>query len=177
MSPAWFRPWMIWAAIVLAMAAFAGVQTVRLADERAEHATTVSKWAKDREDMERNAREAVEAARTEEQRRAQALQGVIDEAEKNLARSRADAVAASDAGDRLRQRIAELTSTCRSGSSDTVSAGAGQTTQSTADLLADVQRRLDDATDTIARFADQAHAAGTACQRSHSTLTPPGLRR
>ena len=177
MNPTWFRPWMIWAAIVLALSAFAGVQTVRLAGERAEHAATRAGHAELVAAMERGAREAIAAARAEEQRRADALQGVIDEAEKNVARSRADAVAASDAGDRLRQRIAELTSTCRSGSSNTGPAGAGQTTQPTADLLADVQRRLDDATDTIARFADQAHAAGTACQRSHGTLTPPRLGR
>lgn len=168
---------MIWAALVVALAAFAGIQTLRLANERTEHATTRTGHAELLAAMERGAREAIAAARAEEQRRAEALQGVIDEAEKNLAKSRADAVAASNAGDRLRQRIAELTSTCGGGSSDPSPSGAGPATQSTADLLADVQRRLDEAAEGIARFADQAHAAGAACQRSHGTLTPPRLGR
>jgi hypothetical protein len=33
-----------------------------------------------------------------------------------------------------------------------------------------VQRRLDDAADQLARFADASHTAGLACQRSYEAL-------
>lgn len=169
---------MAWLLVLGLVSLFAGVQTLRLADERTAHQVTIARHAQVLQDLERKAREAVEAARAEEQRRAQALQEVIYEAEEKLARSRADAAAASDAGDRLRERITELTAVCRVGSGDPTASGAGASTNSTSNLLANVQRRLDEAAEGIARFADAANAAGVACQSSHESLTPPGgLRR
>jgi hypothetical protein len=35
-----------------------------------------------------------------------------------------------------------------------------------------VQRRLDEAADRIARHADEARAAGLACERAYGALTP-----
>lgn len=177
MTPVWVRPWMAWLLVLGLVALFAGVQTLRLADERTAHQTTIARHAQVLQELERQAREAVEAARAEEQRRAQALQEVIYEAEEKLARSRADAAAASDAGDRLRERITELTAACRVGSGNPAAPGSSQATNSTADLLAIVQRRLDAAAEGIARFADAAHAAGAACQNAHGTLTTPTLGR
>lgn len=175
-APTWFRPWMAWLAIVAGMAVLLGLQTLRLADERTEHQTTVSMWAKDREGREKAAREAVEAARKEEQRRTTAVQEIADETQAKLEVARADAADARDAGERLRQRVAQLTTALgRAGASQPAAAGPSAPAQSTADLLADVQRRIDEATDTIAGFADQSHAAGLACERSYDALTTPAL--
>lgn len=161
-------------AVVLALAMLAlGVQTYRLVTEQREHAETVAMWAKDRESREKTARLAVEAARAEEQRRTAEVQKVADEAHEALERARADADAAADAGQRLRDRIATLTSACGRAAVHPGAASAGPAAEATADLLADVQRRLDAAADGIARFADQAHAAGTACERTSDAVRSP----
>ena len=158
------------AALVAAML-LTGVQTYRLAREQAAHADTRAQHAEHIADLERDAREAVLAARNEERRRTAEVQKSADEAHESLARARADAVAATDAGQRLRDRVAAITATCGRAASDTGLAGSSAPAVATADLLADVQRRLDEAADGIARFADQARAAGIACERSYKALT------
>ena len=157
-------------AIALALAA-AGLQTYRLAREQARHADTRARHAEQVADLERASREAALAARTEERRRTAEVQKAADEAHDALARARADAAAANDAGQRLRDRVAALTATCGRASGDTSPAASGPSAVATADLLADVQRRLDAAADGIAAHADAARAAGLACQRSYDALT------
>ena len=150
-----------------------GVQTLRLSDEIAAHADTRAQHAEHVADLERAAREAAEAARTEERRRTAEVQKVADEAHANLARARADADAAADAGRRLRDRIAALTSTCRAANSYTPTATGGAAAVATADLLADVQRRLGEASDRIAEYADAARTAGQACERVYDAVGSP----
>lgn len=157
----------------------AGWQTHQLDGEKLAHAKTRQAHAEQVADLHRAGREAVEQARAEEQRRVEALQGVIDETEQKLARARADADAAADVGQRLRAQLsATLAGSCRSAGGNPGAAGAGQATDATLDLLADVQRRLDEASDGIARHADEARAAGQACERSYRALTAaPALDR
>lgn len=147
------------------------LQTYRLAGEQRAHADTRAQHAEHIADLEREAREAVLAARNEERRRTAEVQKAADEAHESLARARADAVAATDAGQRLRNSIAAVTATCGGATGHTGPAGSGTAAIATADLLADVQRRLDEAANGIARFADQARTAGLACERSHDALT------
>ena len=167
-----FKPWMAWAVIVAALAALLGVQTVRLSDEQRDHAETHRKHAVELAQRADDAREAVRAARDEEQRRTAAVQEIADETQVQLDAARDDADAARDAGERLRQRVAQLTaSISRGGTGNSATAGAGASAEKTADLLADVQRRLDEAADAIAGFADSAYTAGAACERSYKSLT------
>lgn len=158
---------------------FGGVQTYRLAAERQAHAVTRAAHAEQMAALERAAHEAEVAARSEEQRRARALQGIINDTEQKLAIARDDAAAAADAGQRLRAQLATITASCRRSARHTPSASAGAPAVATDDLLADMQRRLGEATDRIARFADEAHAAGAACERSYRALTAnqPALDR
>lgn len=167
------------AVVLVVLAAFGAAQSFRLANERTAHAATKEQHALQLAEQERAGRKAEQQAREEEQRRAAALQGVIDETEQRLARALADADAAAGAGQRLRAQIAVITSSCRGASGHSGAAGSGQPADATGDLLADVQRRLDEAADGIARFADQAHAAGAACERSYQALTAgkPALDR
>jgi len=157
------------AALVLMVAA--GVQTYRLASEQRDHAETRRAHAETIGKLERAARVAVEAARTEETRRYAALQEIARETEQSLDLARADAAAAATAGERLRQRVAEVTAACRRPAGDPGSTDAGPAADTTARVLADVQRRLDEATDRIARQADEARAAGLACERAYGALT------
>lgn len=148
----------------------AGWQTYRLANERAAHADTRAAHAQQMQMMFEAARLAGEQARAEEQRRTAEVQKAADEAHQAMDRARADAAAAADAGHRLRQHIATITTACRGGPGHAAAAGAGTPARATADLLADVQRRLDEATDGIAQFADSAHTAGRACQQSYGAV-------
>ena len=170
-TPLWFRPWMAWAAAVAVMAALLGLQTVRLADERTAHANAVSAFNAAAAKAEREARQAVEDARTEERRRTDAVQEIANEAQSKLDQALADAGVARSAGERLRERIAQLTAACRAAASNPGAASSGAPAEATADLLADVQRRLDEAADGIAGFADKSAAAGKACERSYDALT------
>lgn len=167
----WLRPWMLWAAAVVALVVLLAMQTVRLADERTSHQTTKTNYANLVASAERKTREAVEAARAEEQRRTTAVQEIANETQAKLDAAIADADAAADAGQRLRERIAQLTAAGAScAASRPGAAGTGKATAATYDLLADVQRRIDEAQNAIARFADRSHAAGTACQQSYDAL-------
>lgn len=182
-APTWFRPWMAWLAIVAAMAVLLGLQTLRLSDERTEHANTKTAWSDERTTLERQAREAVQAARDEEQRKTKDVQKEADEAQKQLVVAAADADAARDAGERLRKQVAILTAALRSsGSGKPASANPSASADPALDLLADMQRRIDEATDGIAGFADKSHTSGLACERSYDALTPAarvglGLKR
>lgn len=148
----------------------AGLQTWRLDRERLAHATTVAEHAALMAAAEEATRAAEAHARTEERRRIEALQGVVHETERRLARARADAAAAADAGQRLRAQIAAATAGCRGAPGDSTATGTGPATESTERMLAYVQRRLDDFADRASGFADQAHAAGRACERAHDAL-------
>ena len=148
----------------------AGLQTWRLDRERLAHAHTVAEHAALVAAANEAARAAEAQARIEEQRRITALQEVIHETENKLSRARADAARAADAGERLRQRFAELAGACGGGSSDSAAAGPGDAADAAGALLADVQRRIDEAAGELARFADAAHAAGLACERGYGAV-------
>lgn len=156
--------------VVLAIAL--GAQTLRLADERAAHAVTKQEQSIREAVMQRHARAQVDAARAEEQRRVAALQEVIDEAEKSRDLARADAVAAADVGRRLRAQLGAAAAARYCPAGNPAATGAGPPAEAPPDLLADVQRRLDEAADGIARFADEAAGAGAACEASYRTLKP-----
>lgn len=157
--------------VVAALLAALGWQTHRLTLEQRDHAESKSSHATVVAEMEKKAREAVDEARTEERRRVTALEAIVNETEQKLDQARADADANRSAGQRLRAQIAAITASCRGATSDSSPASTGSPADTTADLLADVQRRLDEASDGIAEFADRAHAAGNACQQGYGTLT------
>lgn len=159
-------------ALALALAA-AGLQTYRLAAAERDHAEAVAAHAEKIGALQDAARLAESRARAEEQRRTAEVQKVADEAQQEIDRARADAAAAADAGQRLRDHIASITAAGCRGSGCAAAAGPGAPADTTASVLADVQRRLDAAADGIAGFADRAHAAGRACEKGYGALTAP----
>lgn len=146
------------------------VQTLRLGAEQTAHAETRAQHAEQLRAMFEAARLAEVAARAEEQRRSAALQKAADDATQALDRARADAAAAADAGQRLRDRLAAVASACRPAPSHPAAAAPGPAASAPADMLAYVQRRLDAAADGIAGHADAAATAGRACERSYDAL-------
>lgn len=115
--------------------------------------------------------QAVKAARAEEQRRTQAVQGVANATRKELATARAAADDARRAGELLRAQLAAAGALC-GGPANPAAAGGSPATNPAGGLLADVQRRLDEAADATLRFADESRIAGLGCERAYETLTP-----
>lgn len=109
-----------------------------------------------------------EANRKETERRYAAQQEITNNAISERDKARADADAAIAAGVGLRTKIRDLTASLSAG--DTGLVGSGETASATADMLGRVQQRLDDAADGIARYADDASAAGRACEASYGAL-------
>lgn len=149
---------------LLVLGIFAGKQTLKLGAERTAHAQT---------------REAIATAtarqqadfRKQEQAWTATLERVRRDTRTQLAAAEIDGATATAAGDRLRQRLSQLAVCSGTPAAPPVAAGSAPAT-ATADLLADVQRRLDQAADQLARFADASHIAGQACERTYdSTLT------
>lgn len=114
--------------------------------------------------------QAANAAETE--RRIAAHAEVIHDTTAQLDRARADADAARAAGQRLRDAQRAYIAAALAGAArlDPAAAPGGQAAGAPADLLADLQRRVDEATDGVGRFADESHAAGQACERSYDSL-------
>lgn len=85
---------------------------------------------------------------------------ISDATRNQLARVRSDAAAADRAGVRLRDVYAgAIARGCPAAAGD-------EAAPRTADLLADVQRRIDAAAGEFAAVADQRGAAGSACERA-----------
>lgn len=170
MSPlAWLYRNGLALALVAALVAL-GVQSLRLSTERESHAQTRRAHAEQLAALAETARQAEAREREREQRWAQEREEIIHDANQREARARADLAGAADAGRRLREQIASLTARCRAASADPAPAGAGPAADATERVLADVQRRLDEAQDRVAGFADQAHGAGRACERAYDSL-------
>lgn len=162
-------PWALIGALMIA-----GLQTYRLALEQGAHAGTLKRHAEQLLEQEQTARQAVTKARAEGERRYANLMEIATNAQTELDRARADAASAADAAGRLRQRIAAITAARCPAPSDTATAGSSAPADPAGDLLADVQRRLDEASTEFAGFADRARTAGAACERSYDALTDRG---
>ncbi|WP_312905356.1 DUF2514 family protein [Stutzerimonas nitrititolerans] len=113
------------------------------------------------------ARKAEARARSEEQRRQTAIEGIRRDAQEKIAAVAADAAAADDAASRLRARVAELS---RRPASCASAAGGGEAADPARDLLAVMLGRLDAAAGGVAEFADRSRAAGLTCQVSYEAV-------
>lgn len=150
-GPAWW---------LLALVLVAGVQQYRVMDAKGELSVARAEWSE-------AARQAEAQARSEEQRRQTAIEGIRRDAQEKIAAVAADAAAADDAAGRLRARVAELS---RRPASCAGAAGGGEAADPARDLLADMLGRLDAAAGGVAEFADRSRAAGLTCQVSYEAL-------
>lgn len=131
--------------------------------------TERGRWEK-AQSKEATARAAQQKANDDESARRLTTQKEIAEnavQERDAARAAANAAALS--GERLRQQVRNLTLSLAASGARTPESGAAAV--ASADLLAYVQRRLDESADGIARYADEASIAGRACEASYDALT------
>ena len=157
------------AALLIALAV-AGVQTYRLSEERLAHAETSRTHAETISRLERRAREAESAARETERSWTAAMERVVNEHQTQIDQARADADAAASAGERLRQRVAELTAGCRRAAGGSAVAGSGQAADATARVLADVFSEVERVGREMAAEADRRGIAGAACEAAYGAL-------
>ena len=108
---------------------------------------------------------AVQAARTEEQRRTQEQATIAKDAKNEAEQARADARAAGDVSERLRARVAQLLA------KHPATAAGGAPAQTTDELLAELFRRADRRAGILAQDLDAARVAGQACERAYDSLT------
>ncbi|AKM29248.1 hypothetical protein AB870_02570 [Pandoraea faecigallinarum] len=100
----------------------------------------------------------------------QTLAGISIDAKKSADQATSDARAADAVADKLRKQLAEYIASARN--SSTASAGApADSGTDPLDLLAGLFSRADQAAGDLAKFADAAHIAGLACERSYDALT------
>lgn len=158
-------------ALLLAGAAWL-VQHERAAGDARGAARVQRAWDAERIQQQAQAINDGAANAAETERRIAAQSEVIHEATVQRDRARADADAARAAGQRLRDAQRAYIASALAGAArlDPAAAPGGQAAGAPADLLADLQRRVDEAADGVGRFADESHAAGRACERSYDAL-------
>lgn len=157
---AWLKLLPSWLWWLLALVLVAGVQQYRVMDAKGELSDARAEWSEAE-------RQAEARARSEEQRRQTAIEGIRRDAQEKIAAVAADAAAADDAASRLRARVAELS---RRPASCPGAAGGSEATDAARNLLADMLGRLDAAAGGIAEFADRSRAAGLTCQVSYESV-------
>lgn len=130
-----------------------------------------AKWAAS--NVQRNQiadREALANA-AESKRRENEKQKGIDDANQKIQAALADARSARDSASRLQQRVSKLIADSRRAAAHPTAGSAGPTAErDPIDLLADVQRRIDEAAGQLAEYADAARIAGSACERQYDAL-------
>lgn len=139
--------------------------------ERTAHAETRAQIAQDQRRMAELNTQAIADARAEEARRADEMERIAREAQESLDRSRADAVAASAAAERLRRQLAAFTAAARAAPADPSAAPSGTSAGDPIGVLADVLERADRRAGVLAEFADRAHAAGLTCERIYDSVS------
>jgi hypothetical protein len=166
-------PWRLYVefAVVAALLTALGAQTVRMDHAQTSEARAEQRLSDERAAATKAALAAETTYRAEESRRAAAQKEITDEAIRMASRARADVAVADAAHGRLSDRAAAVASRCSATFYPPASAGSAPAANP-GDLLADVLRRADEAAGELAAFADQAHAAGLACERSYDSLTP-----
>lgn len=112
--------------------------------------------------------QAIDAARIEDARRIAALDEVKSDAQSQIAIAAADAAAARDASQRLRERF--KATAARACPAAPVAEGSPPAAEAGL-VLADVFGVLQDHAGQVAEYADRARIAGEACERAYQSLT------
>lgn len=163
-----FANWKLWA--ILALAALAAFQQVRVSGAQADAAEARSALSADR------ARYASDAlARGEEERKIEAArltenERIAREAQERIKVAEGDARRAAAAADRLRDQVAALLRAKRPTGPSAGAVVSSPPAPAADDLLAGVLDRHSRELVEVGRFADAAHLAGLACERSFDAL-------
>lgn len=153
----WLDP-RLWGGLLLAVVLAAGGGYWK-GHHDADQSATVASQAKQIEDLT--------AARDTYRRQVETQDGVIKDAKQTADKANADALANAADSAELRKQLASYAAAAR----NTAAVGASPPASDPIGVLADVLGRADERAGKLAQFADAAHIAGLACERSYDALT------
>lgn len=171
-SPLSFVPeWAKLLVIGLLLAAV-GVQTVRLAEEKTDHAETRASFADERVEALRMHAKADTEQREEFERRIGAKDAIVKAAQ-DLAAARATALAAARrAGDGLQVDLAAAIARAGQAGRNPDAGGGGETAATAAGVLGGLFAEADGFAGIVAGALAASRDAGATCERSYQSLTP-----
>lgn len=163
--------WIAAGVIAVALAA-AGVQTVRLANEKTDFAEARATWANTRAEAARIHAKAESVQRMEENRRQLEKDNAILEAKSQLADLAADLVRADRTAAGLRDAARAAAKRASEARGSATTGTGGTPAQDPAGVLADVLASIDERAGILAKIAGERGIAGATCERSYDSLTP-----
>lgn len=114
---------------------------------------------------------ALDAVRAREADIAERVERIAHDAQAAAVAVAADARRADAAGRGLRDAVAAVAANCPRVAAPAGAAASSPAAGAPGDLLAELQRRLDDAAGELAAHADRARAAGLACERAYDAVS------
>lgn len=164
-------PWLklvpVWLWVALAGVLLVGAQQIRISIAKADASNVRSELAEYRAEVSEAGRLAEAQARSEEQRRQAAIEGIRKDAQSKITQANADAASADSSSKRLREQLAKFASTAASytGTSD-----RGKAISDPVGLLSGVLIDMESTGRAIAEEADRRRLAGEACEAAYDAL-------
>lgn len=162
-----------WMAAAITAGVLLGAQTLRLHSAQLDAATTRTAQADTLRNIADLTAKAERAVRDAETQRAQALEKIAHDTQKQIDSARTDAATAARAADSLRGQLALYIAAARAASPGASASSPGPATGDPLDLLAKLYSEADDRAGQLAVYADAARIAGQACERAYDALTLP----
>lgn len=157
-------------AVLVALLVALGVQTKRVEWKEAQVGECKQTAVNDRNNATAALLKVQTEYRAEEQRRRDEQKEIADEADRKIEQARADAAVADAAAGRLQQRVAALVAAAREAARNPIATQGSAPATDAIGLLAELQRRADEAAGIYARIADERGVAGEACERAYLSL-------
>jgi hypothetical protein len=148
-----------------------GVQTMRVSDLQADVAKAEAAFAKYRVTATELANKALADREAERLALEKTKQESLRVALAQTQAAEADAATARTAGEQLRRALTAARAARCAASSDPGPGAASAPGPAAPDLLANVQLRLDEAADGVARYADALRTSGELCVAQYTSLT------
>ena len=163
--------WPVVGAAFVALTLAVGVQTKRVTWAKAETQQVKNAWTLAQADATAAALAQTAQFRATEQAWQDKQKEINDDAEKRLAQVRADATLADASAGRLSVRVTALVAQARTAAANPPAVGASAPASDPIGMLAELQRRADEAAGIYARIADERGAAGSTCEREYDAVS------
>lgn len=150
--------------------ALAGYQWGQATKARGETASARAEFATYRETQERQTREALQALNADKAKSDKAQQEALDAEHHARLATQADADRLRGTAGQLQRYATDLATSLRNSAGDPAAPSSSAPTDTSADLLANLSGRLDEAAAGIALHADTSRVAGQTCERYYDAL-------
>lgn len=159
-----------WMAAAITAGVLLGVQTLRLHTAQLDAATTRTAQADTLRTIADLTAAAERAVRAEESQRAQKLEAIANDTQKQIDAARIDAATAARSADSLRKQLARYVAAARSASANPGTAPSGETARDALDLLSGMFERADRIAGELAESLDRARISGKACEAAYDGI-------